>query len=135
MSKFYLTDSCSKVTPIKFASGYQFFNSFNISPIYSQTKQDIKNLRYILVITDVRRNKANWACSFEIKSPTVHRFNCPFYLYSREQMTISQDLPKLEIYVYDTLEWLLGTSVTYLCFLCMFTNRIGSPLYFNAFNL
>ena len=47
----------------------------------SQTKHDIKNLRYILVVTHVRSNHTNfkrfWAVdkgaeSFEIRPPTVH---------------------------------------------------------------
>ena len=49
--------------------------------MYSLTKQDIKNLRYILVVTHVRSNHANFqrfwpivkgAESFEIRPPTVH---------------------------------------------------------------
>ena len=49
--------------------------------MYSQSKQDIKNLRYILVVTHVRSNHAIyqrfWSIdkgveSFEIKPPTVH---------------------------------------------------------------
>ena len=48
--------------------------------MYSQTKQEIKNLRYILVVTHVRGNHAkflrfwpidNGAESFEIRLPTV----------------------------------------------------------------
>ena len=49
--------------------------------MYSKTKQDIKNLRYSLVVTHVRSNHANFqrfwpidkgAESFEIRPPTVH---------------------------------------------------------------
>ena len=48
-----------------------FLDLFNISPFYSQTKHDIKNLRNSLVVTDIRRNQANWPIdkgteSFEI---------------------------------------------------------------------
>ena len=66
-----------KSSTIKFAlQGYQFSGFINKSPFYSQTKHDIKNLRYSLVVTDVRRNKANWpidkeAESFEIMPQTV----------------------------------------------------------------
>ena len=49
--------------------------------MYSQTKQDIKNLRYTLVVTHVRSNHANFqrfwpidkgAESFELRPPIVH---------------------------------------------------------------
>ena len=49
--------------------------------MYSQTKQDIKNLRHLLVVTYVGSNHANFqrfwlidkgAESFEIRPPTVH---------------------------------------------------------------
>ena len=51
--------------------------------MYSKTKQDIKNLRYSLVVTHVRSNHANFqrfwpidkgkgAESFELRPPTVH---------------------------------------------------------------
>ena len=49
--------------------------------MYSQTKQDIKNLRYSFVVTYVRSNHASFqrflpidkgAESFEIRPPTVH---------------------------------------------------------------
>ena len=46
------------------------------SRIYYQTKPDIENLRSSLVVTNVRRNQANWhtdkgAESFEIMPPSV----------------------------------------------------------------
>ena len=50
-------------------------------PMYSQSKQDIKYLRLMLVVTHVGGNNANFqrfwpkdkgAESFEIKPPTVH---------------------------------------------------------------
>ena len=55
---------------------------------YSQTKQDIKNLKYCLEFTNVRRNQANWPMDkgaeyFEIMPPTVQ-------LYSREQKSITR---------------------------------------------
>ena len=49
--------------------------------MYSQTKLDIKNLRYSLVVTHVKSNHANFqkfwpidkgAESFELRPPTVH---------------------------------------------------------------
>ena len=73
--------------------------------MYSQTKQDIKNLRYVLVVTHVRSKHGNFqrfwpidigAESFEIRPPTAH---------SNFSVERPQDLPKLEIY--DTLEYRL----------------------------
>ena len=78
--------------------------------MYSQTKQDIKNLRYILVVTHVRSNHANFqrfwlidkgAESFEIRPPTVHS---NFSVESKKPIA-QQDLPKLE--KYDTVEFRL----------------------------
>ena len=48
-----------------------------MSPIYSQFKQDIKNLKYSLVVTHVRRNQVYLPVhegdeSFEIMRQTVH---------------------------------------------------------------
>ena len=60
--------------------------------MYSETKQDIKNLRYILVVTHVRSNHANFqrfwpidkgAESFEIRPPTVHSY---FSVESKNQL-------------------------------------------------
>ena len=63
---------------------YQFLGlikQLNISPTYSKTKQDIKNLRKVLVVTHIRSNHANFqrcwpigkgAESFKIRPPTVH---------------------------------------------------------------
>ena len=45
--QIFSTASFSKVTPIKFAlQGYHFSGLINKSPFYSQTKHDMKNLRY-----------------------------------------------------------------------------------------
>ena len=77
--------------------------------MYSQTKQDIKILRYVLVVTHVRSNHASFqrfwpidkgAGSFEIRPPTVTNFS----VESKKPIT-EQDLPKLE--KYDTLEFRL----------------------------
>ena len=47
-----------KSSTIKFAlQGYQFSGFINKSPFYFQTKHDIENLRYSLVVTDVRKTK------------------------------------------------------------------------------
>ena len=63
------TASFSKDAPIKFALlGYQFSVFNNKSPFYSQIKHDIKNLKYSLVVTDVRRNQANWPIDKEAES-------------------------------------------------------------------
>ena len=45
--------------------------------MYSQTKQDIKNMRYMLVVTTMQLFQRFWpidkgAESFEIRPPTVH---------------------------------------------------------------
>ena len=66
--------------------------------------------------------------SFEIRSSTVHS---NFTVESKTVIT-QQYMPKLEIY--DTLECRLLMSVTYLCFLCIFTKMVGYPMYVNAFN-
>ena len=99
----------------------------------SQTKQDIKNLRNLSVVTHVRSNHANFqrfwpidkrAESFEIRPLTVHS---NFSVDSKKKPITQQDLPKLK--QYDTLEFRLCISVNYLCFLCIFTKMVGSPLY------
>ena len=53
--------------------------------------------------------------SLEIRPPTVHS---NFTVESKRYKKI----------------WHPRVSVTYLCFLCIFTKMGGSPLYFNAFN-
>ena len=79
--------------------------------MYSQTKQDIKNLRYSLVVTHVRSNHASFqkflpidkgAESFEIRPPTSHS---NFTVESKNPLHTQQDMPKLE--KYDTLNFRL----------------------------
>ena len=77
--------------------------------MYSQTKQDIKNLRYILVVTYVGSNHAKfqrfwfidkWAESFEIRPPTVHsNFTISIVAVETVGTYYTQDLPKLEMYI------------------------------------
>ena len=81
--------------------------------MYSQTKQGIKYLRYILVFTHVKSNHANFqkfwpidkgAESFEIRPPNVHS---NFSVESNNQLHMA--LPKLENY--DTLKFRLLSNI------------------------
>ena len=82
--------------------------------MYSQTKQYIKNLRYILVVTQILVHRQR---SWIVWNKTTNR---PFKLYNGEQKSFTQqDLPKLE--KYDTLVFRLWIYVIYICFLCTFT--------------
>ena len=135
VSQIFFKSSDSKVTPNLLFKVTNFWALLNTPPMYSQTKQYIKNLRYIVIVTHVRSNHANfqrfWSKdkgpeSFEIRPPT-HHSKFPAY-----KPITQRDLPKLEKYY--TLEFRLWVSVNYLCFLCIFTKIRGSPLYYNDFN-
>ena len=81
--RFSLNLFIQKLHPFALQS-YQFLGlikQLNISPTYSKTKQDIKNLRKVLVVTHIRSNHANFqrfwpidkgAESFEIRPPNIH---------------------------------------------------------------
>ena len=132
---FSLNLLIQKLHPFALQS-YQFLGLINISPMYSKTKQDIKNLRYSVVVKHVRSNHANFQRfwprdkgteSFEIRPPPVHS---NFSLESKNQLH-NKICKARKI-------WHPRVSALNICHLYMFHMYIpksgGSPLYFNTFN-